>query len=45
LGISSWRGGDLVRDFLQGLGDALVAIEPEFAVEDVEFGEELKAIC
>lgn len=38
-------GEDFACDFLADLVDALVAIEPEFAVADVELGEEVRAIC
>ncbi|KAF2159423.1 hypothetical protein M409DRAFT_60774 [Zasmidium cellare ATCC 36951] len=37
--------GSFACEFLELLADALVAIEPEFAVADVELGEELAAIC
>ncbi|KAI9850866.1 MAG: hypothetical protein M1838_004935 [Thelocarpon superellum] len=38
-------GGDFLCDFLADLTDALLVIEPEFAVEDVELGEEIQAVC
>ncbi|KAK4692767.1 hypothetical protein P7C71_g4504, partial [Lecanoromycetidae sp. Uapishka_2] len=54
-GASDWIGvelsfqvgpeGQFLCDYIEVLTDALAAIEPEFAVEDVELGEELQAIC
>ncbi|PQE05074.1 hypothetical protein CJF31_00002231 [Rutstroemia sp. NJR-2017a BVV2] len=38
-------GGDFICEFLQDLTDALIAIEPEFALGEVELGEELYAVC
>ena len=38
-------GGQFLCDFIEALTDALALVEPEFAVEDVELGEELQAIC
>ncbi|KAL9071734.1 MAG: hypothetical protein Q9161_003998 [Pseudevernia consocians] len=38
-------GGQFLCDFIELLTDALAVVEPEFAVEDVELGEELQAIC
>ncbi len=37
--------GDFLCEFLRGLGDALVVIEPEFAVGEVELGIQLFALC
>ncbi|KAF7960372.1 hypothetical protein EAE96_000055 [Botrytis aclada] len=38
-------GGDFICEFLQDLTDALIAIEPEFALGEIELGEELCAVC
>ena len=38
-------GGQFLCDFIEALTDALAVVEPEFAVEDIELGEELQAIC
>lgn len=38
-------GGQFDCEFLQGLIDSLVVVAPEFAVEDVELGESVGAIC
>ncbi|KAF7917703.1 uncharacterized protein EAE98_010119 [Botrytis deweyae] len=38
-------GGDFIFKFLQDLTDALIAIEPEFALGEIELGEELYAFC
>lgn len=38
-------GGQFLYDFIEALTDALAVVEPEFAVADVELGEELQAIC
>ena len=37
-------GGDFLCDFLKDLVEALILIQPEFAVGDIELGEELGAI-
>lgn len=38
-------GGDFVCDIIQDLLDGLALIAPEFAVEDVELGSAIEAIC
>ena len=38
-------GGQFMCDFIGVLTDALAVVQPEFAVEDVELGEGLQAIC
>ena len=38
-------GRQFMCDFVGVLTDALALVQPEFAVEDVELGEELQAIC
>ncbi len=38
-------GGQFLCDFIEALTDALAVVQPEFAIEDVELGEELQAIC
>lgn len=38
-------GGQFMCDFIEALTDALAVVQPEFAVEDVELGEGLQAIC
>ncbi|TVY40883.1 hypothetical protein LOCC1_G006489 [Lachnellula occidentalis] len=38
-------GSDFWCEFLADLMDELVVVEPEFAVEDIELGEEIRAIC
>ncbi|TVY45905.1 hypothetical protein LSUB1_G000483 [Lachnellula subtilissima] len=38
-------GSDFWCEFLADLMDELVVVAPEFAVEDVELGEEIRAIC
>ena len=37
--------GDYLCDFIEALSDVLAVIEPEFAIEDVELGEALTAVC
>ena len=39
------QGGDYACDFLPELTDALALVAPEFAVEDVELGEAIEAVC
>ena len=38
-------GGQFTCDFIEAVTDALVVVQPEFAVEGVELAEELQAIC
>ncbi len=38
-------GGEFACEFLGDLADALVAVAPEFAVEDVALGEEIRVTC
>jgi hypothetical protein len=47
---ASWNfqfglGGEFLCDFLTGLIDTLVTIEPEFTVGEVEPGQEIGAVC
>ncbi len=46
---ASWdfkvQGGDFTCEFIKGLVDALTIVTPEFAVEDVELGEAVDAVC
>lgn len=38
-------GGDFGCEFLADLTEELIAIEPEFAVGDIELAEEIRAFC
>lgn len=38
-------GGDFLCDFIQDLIDGLAVVAPEFAVEDIELGEAIDAVC
>ena len=38
-------GGTFLCDFLADLVEALAIVEPEFAVEEFELGEEIQALC
>jgi hypothetical protein len=38
-------GGEFACDFLGDLADLFIAVAPEFAVEDVALGEEIRVTC
>lgn len=38
-------GGQFLCDYIGLLTDALAVVQPEFAVEDLELGEDLQALC
>lgn len=38
-------GGEFVCEFLGDLADALIVVAPEFAIEDVALGEEIRVTC
>jgi hypothetical protein len=38
-------GGEFVCEFLGDLAEAFIAVAPEFAVEDVALGEEIRVTC
>ncbi len=38
-------GGEFACEFLGDLAEAFVAVAPEFAVQDVALGEEIRVTC
>lgn len=42
---SAGPGGEFACEFLADLADAFIAIAPEFTVEDVALGEEIRVTC